>query len=472
MKVSVVMPVYNECWTIREIVRRVLARPEISELVMVDDGSTDGTRPMITRLVEEHRGGRVAVRALFREKNGGKGAALVDGFRAVTGDAVIVQDADLEYDPVDYPVLIEPILDGRADAVFGSRFLGGKRNVLMFWHTLANRLLTLSCNVVSNLNLTDVWTGYKVFKTELIRKIPLSSRGFDFEPEITIKLAKLGCRISEVPVSYNGRSYAEGKKIGLKDAFIGVWATVRTALVGDLGKLTLGERTLRIIAKAGRYNRFVYEQYKRHLGDDVIEIGAGVGNVSRFLLDRRRLVLTETDPRYLESLRAAYKGWGYVDVRPLDIVEPKDANELWGRFDTAVCLNVVEHLADDAAAMRHIARLVKPGGRVVVIVPAHRWLYGTLDEGLDHKKRYERAELEELLRGAGLEPLEARYLNPVAIPGWLFNGRLLRRSTIPGLQIGLFDRLTPLVRLSSSWNLPFGLSLLAVARRPGGAHAA
>ncbi len=470
MKVSVVMPIYNECWTIREIVRRVLARPEVSELVMVDDGSTDGTRERITQLVEKNQGGRVAVRALMRERNGGKGAALVDGFAAVTGDVVIVQDADLEYDPQDYPALIEPITDGRADAVFGSRFAGGKRNVLLFWHTLVNRLLTLSCNVVSDLNLTDVWTGYKVFRTELIRKIPLSSRGFDFEPEITIKLAKLGCRISEVPVSYQGRTYAEGKKIGLKDAFIAAWAIARTALFGDLGELAVGEQTLRIMSKAGRYNRFIYDQYKQHLGPEVVEIGAGVGNISRFLLDRERLLLTENDPSYLENLRACFKGWGYVDVRPLDIMAPKDAEGLWSKFDSAVCFNVIEHVKDDAAAVSNIARLLRPGGKAILIVPAHQWLYGSLDEHLGHHKRYEREGFEGLIKAAGLEVVESRYLNPLAVPGWFLNGRLLRRTVIPGLQLSLFDRLTPLVKASSALGLDVGLSLFVVARKPGPGH--
>ena len=467
MKISVVMPVYNECWTIREIVRRVVAQGElVTELVMVDDGSTDGTRALIDGLLERYKGGRVAVRALFREENGGKGAALKDGFAAATGDVVIVQDADLEYDPEDYPRLVAPILDGRADAVYGSRFACGERNVLFFWHTLANRLLTLACNVVSNLNLSDVWTGYKVFRAELIRKMPLSSRGFDFEPEITIKLAKLGCRITEVPVSYQGRSYAEGKKIGLRDAFIGFWAVAKTWLVGDLGELAVGERTWRIMAKAGRYNRFIYEQYRGYLGPDVIEVGSGVGTISRFLLDRRRLVLTESDPSRLEALRGAYKGWEHVELRALDIARPQGADDLWGRFDTAVCFNLLERVDDDAEALKNVARLLKPGGRAVISVSAHGCLYGSMDETLGHKRRYDRARLDELLAQAGLETEESRFLNALGVAAWWLNGRVLRRKSIPGLQIALFDRLMPLVRWTSGSRLPWGLMLLTVARRP------
>jgi glycosyltransferase involved in cell wall biosynthesis len=466
VKVSVVMPVYNECWTIREIVRRVMAQaPLVSELVIVDDGSTDGTRGLIGQLLERYKDGPVSVRALMREKNGGKGAALKDGFAAATGDVVIIQDADLEYDPNDYRELVEPIAQGQADAVFGSRFLGGKRNVLMFWHTLANKLLTLSVNVVADRNFTDVWTGYKVFRSALIRKIPLSCRGFDFEPEVTIKLAKLGCRVIEIPVSYHGRGYAEGKKIGLKDAFIALWAILKTWIAGGLGDFSAGERTLRVIGKAGRYNRFIYEQYRGLLGPDVVEVGSGVGNIARFLLDRRRLVLTDAEPAYLESLRAAYQGWENVEVRPFDAARPEGAEDLWGRFDTAICFNVIEHLKDDSRAVASVARLLKPGGTALFIVPAHQSLYGTLDKTVGHVKRYAREELRALVSTAGLEVVEARYLNPLATLGWLLNGKVLRRRMIPGLQLAIFDRMTWLTRVLSGLNLPFGLSLFVAARK-------
>lgn len=231
MKVSVVMPVYNESATIREIVRRVLAMKDIiSELIIVDDASTDGGDEIICEIVRKEAGGAVLVRAIFRKKKSGKGAALKDGFKEATGDIIIIQDADLEYDPRDYPQMIDPFLSAEADAVYGSRFLGGKHNVLLFWHRVANGVLTLICNMATNLNMTDVWTGAKAFRAEIIRNLPLSFSGFGFEPEVTIKLAKLRCRIWEIPVSYHGRSYAEGKKIGLKDAIFSLWVIAKTSL--------------------------------------------------------------------------------------------------------------------------------------------------------------------------------------------------------------------------------------------------
>lgn len=209
------MPCFNERHTLREIVARVLAQPYDIELLIVDDGSTDGTRDILSDLAQQFP----AIRVLLQATNQGKGAALRRGFQAATGDLVLVQDADLEYDPNDYRVLLEPILSNKADVVFGSRFLGGPHRVLYFWHSVANFMLTTMSNMVTDLNLTDMETCYKVFRREVIQSIELEEDRFGFEPEVTAKLARVpGIRIYEVPISYAGRTYAEGKKIGLKDA--------------------------------------------------------------------------------------------------------------------------------------------------------------------------------------------------------------------------------------------------------------
>jgi glycosyltransferase involved in cell wall biosynthesis len=223
MKLSVVIPAYNEKSTIEEIIRRVQAVDVgmDKEIVVVDDGSADGTRDILRRLASEN------IRIFFHEKNTGKGGALQTGFSEARGDIVLVQDADLEYDPREYPKLLEPILDGRADVVYGSRFLGGTHRVLYFWHSVGNRILTMFSNMVSNLNLTDMETCYKVFRREVLQKIRLKSGRFGIEPEITIKVAKLKCRVYEVPISYAGRDYSEGKKIGWKDGVAALFHIVR-----------------------------------------------------------------------------------------------------------------------------------------------------------------------------------------------------------------------------------------------------
>ena len=227
MKLSVIMPVYNEIETIREIVTRVDAVGLADEIIIVDDGSTDGTRDILPAIAEDHP----HVKLILHEKNSGKGSAVRTGIAAATMDLVLIQDADLEYDPEDYVALLKPILTGKADVVYGSRFLGGPRKAAMFWHMVANKTLTLMTNILYNSILTDMETCYKVFKRELIQSIPLRAKRFDFEPEITSKLLKRGVRIYEVPISYDSREYSEGKKIGLKDAFEAVWTLLKYRFV-------------------------------------------------------------------------------------------------------------------------------------------------------------------------------------------------------------------------------------------------
>jgi glycosyltransferase involved in cell wall biosynthesis len=227
-KLSVVIPVYNERQWIKEILRRVEAVPIPKEIVIVDDCSTDGTREMLREL-ETHPD----IRVFYQPVNQGKGAALREGFRQARGDAVLVQDADLEYDPAEYPRLIQPILENRADVVYGSRFIGESHRVLYFWHYVANRFLTMMSNMFTNLNLTDMETCYKVFRREVLADIRLKSNRFGFEPEITAKVArrrKPPWRIFEIPISYSGRTYEEGKKIGLKDAISALYCIVRFRL--------------------------------------------------------------------------------------------------------------------------------------------------------------------------------------------------------------------------------------------------
>ncbi|MCC7011569.1 MAG: glycosyltransferase family 2 protein [Planctomycetes bacterium] len=229
MKLSIVMPVYNEEKTLEEIVRRVQAVPYDKELILVDDCSKDRTPEIMQKLAREHSN----VRVFRHETNQGKGGALATGFSKVSGDVVLIQDADLEYDPGDYPALLRPILEGKADVVFGSRFLGGAyARVHLFYHYIGNRMLTLASNCFTNLNLTDMETCYKVFRREVADRLQIRSRTFAVEPEITAKVAKMRVRVYEVPISYAGRDYSEGKKIGLKDAFIALWAIMRWSLFG------------------------------------------------------------------------------------------------------------------------------------------------------------------------------------------------------------------------------------------------
>jgi glycosyltransferase involved in cell wall biosynthesis len=225
VKLSVVIPVYNEVATIGEILHRVELVPHDKEIIVVDDASIDGTAQCL-----EERAATGDITVFFHSENKGKGAALRTGFQHVTGDIVVVQDADLEYDPRDYDDLVGPIMDGRADVVFGSRFLGGPHRVLFFWHYVGNRLLTILSNMFTNLNLTDMETGYKAFRASILSDLEIKSNRFGFEPEITAKFARLRCRIYEVPISYSGRGYDEGKKITWRDGMAALFHVVRFRL--------------------------------------------------------------------------------------------------------------------------------------------------------------------------------------------------------------------------------------------------
>jgi len=226
MKLSVIIPVYNEVESIREIVNRVQETELAWEIILIDDGSIDGTRDLLSELDDMED-----VHVILHEKNQGKGAAVRTGFDAAKGDILLIQDADLEYDPRDYPTLLKPIEEGIADVVYGSRFLGGPRRVVMFWHLIANYMLTLMTNILYNTILSDMETGYKVFRKEVIKDMPLHARRFDFEPEFTAKVLKRKYRIFEVPISFNPRDYSEGKKIKLKDAFEAVWTLLKYRFV-------------------------------------------------------------------------------------------------------------------------------------------------------------------------------------------------------------------------------------------------
>ena len=230
MKLSVVIPVYNERDTLRDIIDRVKKVPLDKEIVLIDDCSTDGTRDILKQLAGEDPG----LKVVFHEHNQGKGAALRTGFQQVAGDIVIIQDADLEYAPEEYPKLIEPILDGRADVVYGSRFLGRPHRVLLYWHYVGNKILTSFSNMFTNINLTDMETCYKAFKASLLARFTIRSNRFGIEPEITAKFAKLRCRIFEVPISYSGRDYSEGKKINWKDGIAAFYWIVYYNLKNDL----------------------------------------------------------------------------------------------------------------------------------------------------------------------------------------------------------------------------------------------
>ena len=459
MRLTVVMPVYNERPTIAEILRQVRAVPIDKEIVVVDDCSTDGTREFLQQLPPS-----ADLRLFLQPQNQGKGAAVRRGLAEARGEVVVIQDADLEYDPQDYLKLIQPIEQGLADVVYGTRFLGWPRRVLRFRHQMGNRFLTMMSNLATDLNLTDMETCYKMMTSQVAKSLKLRSDRFGMEPEMTAKIARLGYRVYEVPISYHGRDYWEGKKIGWKDGFEALWTIVKYAFVDDEENEHAGYRILQRMQKVSRYNRWMWSQLEPFVGRRVLEVGSGVGNMTRFMLRRERLIATDLSEKYLQVLRQLCGVYPHVTVTRFDLgAAPPFAGE---RLDTVVCLNVLEHVQEDEQALRSLYDLLEPGGRLVLLVPALQALYGSLDRALEHHRRYSREELLTKLGAAGFEVEKSWFFNLLGVAGWYVNSRVLKRVTFPPVQLTLYDRLVPLFRLESRFKLPLGMSLIAIARKP------
>jgi len=467
MKLSILVPLYNEEEAVATLLERVIAAPLPAgmerEIIVADDGSTDASVEEVERVAAAHPG---VITLLRTDRNRGKGDALRRTIAQASGDFAIVQDADLEYDPREYQRILEPLLDGRADAVFGSRFMvSGERRVLYFWHSLANHLLTTMCNVFADLNLTDMETCYKAFRTPLLKSIPIRSERFGFEPEITIKLAKRQARIYETPISYNGRTYDEGKKIGLKDAFEAFWVILQSSLSGDI-YVDKDKGILDAFSSAPNFNRWMADTIRPYIGKYVLEIGAGIGNLSRILMGgRKRYVATDLDAEHLERLRARLSTRPHLETAILDAARAEDGLPFRGQMDTVVCLNVVEHIEDDLGALRNIHAALVEGGRAIILVPEGQSIYCSLDEELGHFRRYSEDQLRGRMVQAGFKVEAMLRFNRVSRPGWWLNGKILNRRSISRGQLKNFDRLVWLFRRIDQ-HLPWPpTSIIAIGRK-------
>jgi glycosyltransferase involved in cell wall biosynthesis/ubiquinone/menaquinone biosynthesis C-methylase UbiE len=468
LHVSVVVPVYNERWLVAESLRRLLAVAspllERLDVIVVDDGSTDGTREILRDLAAREP----RIEYIEHDRNRGKGAAVRTGIARARGAVTLIHDADLEYDPRDIPALLRPFVEAGADAVYGSRFLGGEyRRVLYFAHTLGNRLITFGADFFTDLNLTDVETCYKAVRTRLLQSIPIRSNDFRLEIELTFKLAKRGARIFEVPISYAGRTYQEGKKIGVTDGVLAFLAMLRWWIVDDIyDPDEYGSNILVALSEVPRFNRWMADTVRPYVGQRVLEIGAGIGNLTRALIPRERYTATDINPHYLDYLGNVAESRPYLEVERFDLADAGGASRLAGRYDTVVCLNVLEHIADEAQGARNLLEVLEPGGRAIVLVPQGPGLYGTLDRVLGHERRYTDQALRATLEGAGFGIERIFGFNRASRPGWWLNGTLLKRERFSRVQLKVLDWMIWLIRRIDG-ALPWpGVSLIAIARRP------
>ena len=469
LSLTVIIPVYNERHVVEASVRRVLAiqTPLLHglQVIIVDDHSTDGSLKILEKIAAEDD----RVLLIPHERNQGKGAAIRSGVAHATGDVTIIHDADLEYNPADIPSILVPFVEEGADAVFGSRYMSAPyRRALMHRHTVINKVITTFSNWLTDVSLTDVETCYKAVTTELLKSIPLRSNDFRIEVELTFKLAKRRARVFEVPIRYLPRSMEEGKKIRAWDGVLALLAMMHFWVIDDLYQHDeYGSHILVELERARRFNLWLGGTIRPFVGDRVLEIGAGIGTLTNQFIPREAYLASDINPNYIHFLRSYAHGKPYLRIKKIDAQLADDFAGLENRFDTAVLINVLEHLADRPQALKNLWSSLEPEGRAIVLVPQHRSLYGSLDEVLDHQLRYEREDFTADLEAAGFRVERMFDFNRFSVPGWWLNARLLRRKTFSRLQLKALDMLMPLFRRIDRF-LPWsGLSLIAIAVKPG-----
>ncbi|SPE40024.1 Glycosyl transferase, family 2 [Candidatus Sulfopaludibacter sp. SbA3] len=467
MNLTILMPVYNERTVVERCILQVLSAPipenMARELVIVDDCSTDGTWDILQRLAAKYP----QIRLFRHERNSGKGAAVRTAIQQASGDFALIQDADLEYDPFEYPRLLRPLLDGHADAVFGSRYLAGEQTrVLPFWHSMINKGLTLVSNMFCNLNLTDMETCYKVFRTDLLKSIPIRSDRFGFEPEIVMKSAKRKFRIYEVPISYHGRTYEEGKKIGWRDGLKALGVILKFWVIDDLYSSPYGRGVLNNLTGTPQYLTWLAHKLRPHMGDAVLEVGAGIGNISGRLMGRRMLyVAAEKDPLHLHALRNRFLRTPNVVVQRVNPEIPEDLAGLENSFNTVLCINVLEYVDDPAAVVASLRGTLKAGGQLLILVPQGRGLFGSLDQRLGHKRRYSAADACALMESQDLAVEKVYDFNKAGTLPWWAYSKLVGSKHINKPVLKIFDK-TVWLWSRLEWLMPWrGLSLIVVAHK-------
>ena len=457
---SILIPVYNEQAYLARLVERVqaveLPNDLQKEVVIVNDCSTDRTPQVLRQLCEKFPN----IRAFDQPVNMGKGAAIRRAIDEMTGDYAIIQDADLEYDPEEYPQVLKPLLEGHADVVYGSRFASREmRKVLFFHHKLGNHFLTFLSNWATGLDLTDMETCYKAFRAKVLKSIPIRSNRFGIEPELTAKVAKRGLSVYEVPISYHGRHYSEGKKIGWKDGISAIWTILKYWFLDDYTKESNALQEKHSPDSLRRYYRDIVRRSLPHLGNRIMEVDARSGLISRLLPQREKLYVTDHRPECLDFLKNLYDGNAVVDVLSFD----PDSEEPVPHRDVESILYIhsLQKVAHEARVLGRLHDMLRPGGKLVLVVPRCTTLFCNIDKELGYRRRYTRKHLVKLLQEAGFNVSVCKSLQSAAFFSWYVNGVLLGRKKIGKVQLKILNALSPL----SGW-LPLpGANLFVVAEK-------
>lgn len=472
LSLSIIVPVYNEQYLVETSLTRLgmlVESPSLERVrvIVVNDASTDNTAAALQRFHETlHEAAFPRFEWVFLDhtRNRGKGAAIRTAIPHVDTDLAVIHDGDLEYHPGDIAKMIPLFLSNEADAVFGSRFLASDfRRVLFFRHSLGNKLITLLTNVVTDLNLTDVETCYKMMRSDLLKSIPWESDRFGIEPEIAIKLAKREARIFEIPIRYSGRTYTEGKKITWRDGVKALGSLIKFGISDRIYVADEhGSEILARLNRAPRFTKWMADTIRPYVGDRVLEIGAGIGNLTTNLVPRTAYYASDINQHYLERLKTLQPTRPYLQVGHTDATA--GASYPPELFDTVVCLNVVEHIEDDAGTLTNIRKTLQPKGRAIILVPNGPGLFGSLDRVLGHYRRYTREQLLGVCEKAGFSVEQILKFNRIGAPGWWLNGRILKKETFGLWQIKLLNLLVPLIRPIDRF-LPFPhLSWIVILR--------
>lgn len=462
MSLAVLIPVYNEVRTIGLLLERIEAQRKKGihlDIFVVDDCSTDGTSELLETYAKE---GRIVLKR--QAVNQGKGAALRACIESIgSQEFALIQDADLEYDPDDYLALLKPLQEGRADVVYGSRFIGAsERRILNFWHSMANKILTLFSNMLTDMHLTDMETCYKCFRTDFLKDLFLESNRFGIEPELTAKIKKMCAVVYEVPIRYHGRNYIEGKKIGWRDGVAAFYHMLRFHYTKRFCREPDFERLYRLFQKK-RFTHYLYEQISPHLGERILELGTGLGGLAELLCNRHALFLSDHNECFLRFLQRKFRGVPTVEVLRLD-AEKDSLSPLHHQIDTVLMVNLLEHLERDEFPLNAAYPALPFGGRVVLVVPLNRTLTCDLDRNLGRLGRYDAQELKEMVERAGFHLESFQEISRLGTLLWWFFGKVLGKTSFSGLALTLYSLLTPLIRL---WDIlipwPRGLTGIAVA---------